>query len=92
MARDARRLTSPDEPDPHETTTHETTTQIQCGDYFEARDNALRAHRTQIDPEGFFFAVSPAMQRQTWPWEDYSLIQSRVPADVPETDFFAGLR
>ena len=52
----------------------------------------LRAHRTQVDPEGFFFAVSPAMQRSVWPWEDYSLIQSRVPADLPEKDFFAGLR
>jgi len=72
--------------------THHTTTQIECGHYFEARDDALRSHRTQIDPEGFFFAVSPEMQRQTWPWEDYSLIQSRVPTDVPETDFFAGLR
>ena len=72
--------------------THPTTTQIECGDFFEARDDALRSHRTQIDPEGFFFAVTPAMQRQTWPWEDYSLIQSRVPTDVPETDFFAGLR
>ena len=72
--------------------THATTTQIECGDYFEARDDALRAHRTQVDPEGFFFAVSPAMQRRVWPWEDYSLIQSRVPADLPEKDFFAGLR
>ena len=72
--------------------THPTTTQIECGDFFEARDDALRAHRTQVDPEGFFFAVSPAMQRRVWPWEDYSLIQSRVPAEVPEKDFFAGLR
>lgn len=71
---------------------HPTTTQIACGDYFEARDDALRAHRTQVDPEGFFFAVSAAMQRKTWPWEDYSLIQSRIPTELPETDLFAGLR
>jgi mycothiol S-conjugate amidase len=72
--------------------THPTTTQIECGDFFEARDDALRAHRTQVDPEGFFFAVSPELQRRVWPWEDYSLIQSRIPTELPEKDFFAGLR
>ncbi len=71
---------------------HPTTTQIDCGDYFEARDDALRAHRTQVDPLGFFFAVAPEMQRRAWPWEDYSLIQSRIPAELPEKDLFAGLR
>ena len=72
--------------------THPTTTQIECGEFFEARDEALRSHRTQVDPEGFFFAVSPKMQREVWPWEDYSLIESRVPAQLPETDLFAGIR
>jgi mycothiol S-conjugate amidase len=71
---------------------HPTTTQIDCGDYFEARDDALRAHSTQVDPLGFFFAVSAEMQRRVWPWEDYSLIESRVPATFPEKDLFAGLR
>jgi mycothiol S-conjugate amidase len=71
---------------------HPTTTQIDCGDYFEVRDDALRAHRSQVDPLGFFFAVAPEMQRRAWPWEDYSLIQSRIPAEVPEKDLFAGLR
>ncbi|MHA7177600.1 mycothiol conjugate amidase Mca [Arthrobacter sp. Sr24] len=71
---------------------HPTTTQIDCGDYFEARDNALRAHATQVDPDGFFFAVSAAMQRKVWPWEDYSLIESRVSTTLPENDLFAGLR
>ncbi|MEE2521612.1 mycothiol conjugate amidase Mca [Pseudarthrobacter sp. J75] len=72
--------------------THPTTTQIDCGDYFEARDDALRAHATQVDPLGFFFAVSTEMQRRAWPWEDYSLIQSRVDTELPETDLFAGIR
>ncbi|MHC6591034.1 mycothiol conjugate amidase Mca [Arthrobacter sp. C152] len=71
---------------------HPTTTQIDCGDFFEVRDDALRAHRTQVDPLGFFFAVSPEMQRRAWPWEDYSLIHSRVPSELPEKDLFAGLR
>lgn len=71
---------------------HRTTTQVDCGDYFEARDDALRAHRTQVDPLGFFFAVSPDMQRRAWPWEDYTLIHSGVATDLPEKDLFAGLR
>jgi mycothiol S-conjugate amidase len=71
---------------------HPTTTQVDCGDFFEVRDDALRAHRTQVDPLGFFFAVSADMQRRVWPWEDYSLIKSRVHSELPETDLFAGLR
>ncbi|MFJ5955512.1 mycothiol conjugate amidase Mca [Paenarthrobacter sp. NPDC092416] len=71
---------------------HKTTTQVDCGDYFEARDDALRAHRTQIDPVGFFFAVSPELQRTAWPWEDYTLVQSRVSSELPEKDLFAGIR
>lgn len=73
-------------------TGNRTTTQIDCGDYFEARDDALRAHRTQIDPLGFFFAVSPDMQRKAWPWEDYTLVHSNVPSELPENDLFAGIR
>ncbi len=71
---------------------HPATTQVDCGDFFGAREAALRAHATQVDPEGFFFAVSVDMQRKIWPWEDYSLIESRVPAPLPENDLFAGLR
>jgi len=71
---------------------HPTTTQVDCGAYFEARDAALKAHATQVDPDGFFFAVSPELQRKVWPWEDYSLIESRVPTELPENDLFAGLR
>jgi mycothiol S-conjugate amidase len=70
---------------------HPTTTQIKCGDFFEHRDRALLSHRSQVEPGGFFFAVSPELQRRVWPWEDYSLIKSRVPAELPEQDFFAGI-
>jgi mycothiol S-conjugate amidase len=72
--------------------THQTTTQVDCGDFFEHRDRALLAHRTQVAPDGFFFAVSADMQRKIWPWEDYSLIKSRVETKLPETDLFAGIR
>jgi len=71
---------------------HETTTQIACADYFEARDRALLAHRTQIDPDGFFFAVPTEIYRKYWPWEDFVLVSSQIEAQTPETDLFAGLR
>ncbi|MFC7403098.1 mycothiol conjugate amidase Mca [Citricoccus sp. GCM10030269] len=73
-------------------TNHQVTTQIHVADYLEHRDAALRAHRTQVDPEGQFFAAPNALLRRTWPWEDYVLIDSRVETTLPETDLFTGLR
>ena len=73
-------------------THHEVTTQIPIGEYFEHRDRALRAHRTQVDPDGFFFATPNDFLREIWPYDDYVLISSRVPTDTPERDLFAGLR
>jgi mycothiol S-conjugate amidase len=71
------------------------TTRIQCSDYFEVRDRALKAHATQIDPEGSFFRVPAELQRQIWPTEDFQLVRSLVggpPEGVAEDDLFAGLR
>jgi len=68
------------------------TTRVRCEDYFERRDEALRAHATQIDPDGFFFEVPRDVEREVWPWEQYELAHSRVPVDIPEDDLFAGLR
>ena len=39
-----------------------------------------------------FFAAPNELQRSTWPWEDYALIDARVPVELPEHDLFAGLR
>lgn len=68
------------------------TTRIECADYFDRRDNALRAHATQIDPDGFFFAVPRDIERQVWPYEEYELARSLIQTDIPEDDFFAGIR
>lgn len=73
-------------------TRHPVTTQVPVADFLERRDAALRAHRTQIDPQGHFFAAPNDLIRTTWPWEDYVLIDSRVRAELPEVDLFAGLR
>ncbi|KAB2344152.1 mycothiol conjugate amidase Mca [Actinomadura rudentiformis] len=68
------------------------TTRVQCADYFETRDQALLAHATQIDPNGFWFACPLDLQREAWPTEDYHLARSLVDTELPEDDLFAGIR
>ncbi|WP_211588622.1 mycothiol conjugate amidase Mca [Allorhizocola rhizosphaerae] len=67
------------------------TTRVPCGEFFELRDDALRAHETQIDPDGFWFRVPLSVQRRRWPTEDYELVRSLVDSTVPEDDLFAGV-
>ncbi len=68
------------------------TTRVRVDDFFAVRDDALRAHRTQVEPEGMWFAVPLEMQRALWPTEDYHLAISHVETEVPEADLFAGIR
>jgi mycothiol S-conjugate amidase len=75
-----------------EDTSSRTTTRVPCGDYFEVRDNALRAHATQVDPEGFWFKVPLSVQRSVWPTEDFQLVRSLVDSTELEDDLFAGVR
>lgn len=70
----------------------EVTTLVPVAEFFEQRDAALRAHATQIDPEGFFFGIPRELEREVWPWDEYELAESRVPTALPEDDLFAGLR
>lgn len=67
------------------------TTWVPCSDFFDQRDEALRAHATQIDPDGFFFAVPNDVQADLWPTEEYELVMSHVPTSIPEDDLFAGV-
>jgi len=68
------------------------TTRVRCGEYFEIRDDALRAHATQVDPDGFWFAVPREIQQECWPTEEYELARSLVDSTLPEDDLFAGVR
>jgi mycothiol S-conjugate amidase len=70
----------------------EITTRVPCGDFFEVRDEALKAHATQVDPEGVWFRCPIEVQRAVWPTEDYHLARSLVDSDLPEDDLFAGIR
>ncbi|MDS1112419.1 mycothiol conjugate amidase Mca [Gordonia westfalica] len=67
------------------------TTQVECAKYFPQRDDALRAHATQIDPNGMFFAVPLEWQQRLWPTEEFELAKTRVKTALPETDLFAGI-
>ncbi len=68
------------------------TTRVDCGEYFHVRDDALRAHATQVDPDGFWFHVPMELQQRVWPTEDFELVRSLVDSPVPESDLFAGVR
>ena len=67
------------------------TTKIQCADYFEVRDHALRAHATQVDPDGAWFKMPLQMQKDIWPTEDFEAALSYVPVEPVESDLFAGV-
>jgi len=55
------------------------------------RDQALLAHATQIDPDGFWFAIPRELQTEIWPTEDFELVVSHVDSATPEDDLFAGI-
>ena len=68
------------------------TTRVECAAWFPVRDDALRAHATQVDPRGFFFAIPRDIEARTWPYEDFELAASHVPTTLPEDDLFAGVQ
>jgi mycothiol S-conjugate amidase len=67
------------------------TTRVECGEYFAVRDDALRAHATQVDPDGFWFKIPLELQQKVWPTEDFELARSFVDSPVPESDLFTGI-
>ena len=68
------------------------TTRVPAGDYFQVRDDALRAHATQVDPDGFWFRIPLEVQQQIWPTDDFELARSLVDTSIPEDDLFSGVR
>jgi mycothiol S-conjugate amidase len=70
----------------------EITTRVEVGGYFEVRDAALRAHATQVDPDGPFFRTPNDVRRAVWPTEDFELARSLVDTVLPEKELFDGVR
>lgn len=54
-----------------------------------ARD-ALRAHATQVDPDGFWFQIPEEVVLDTYPWEDFHLLAGDGGPGDPH-DLFGGL-
>lgn len=67
------------------------TTRVDASDHFDARDRALLAHATQIDPDGWWFGIPRDLEREVWPWEDFEAAVSYVPVADTEDSLFAGL-
>jgi mycothiol S-conjugate amidase len=67
------------------------TTHVPIGDFLEVRDDALKAHASQVSPTSSFFFWPNAMVRKAWPYEDFQLVESKVDSDMPESDLFAGV-
>jgi mycothiol S-conjugate amidase len=64
---------------------------IDCAAWFDRRDAALRAHLSQVDPDGHWFDVPRDLERAVYPYESYALLRSEVPVASPEDDLFAGI-
>ena len=75
---------------------HRFTTFVDVGPFLHKRREALLAHRTQVDPEGFWMRLPDDEIRRVFPWEEFVLARSLVDNGVPEgdveDDLFAGLR
>jgi mycothiol S-conjugate amidase len=74
----------------------EFTTLIDVGEFLHKRREALLAHRTQVDPEGFWMRLPDDVVREVFPWEEFilarSLVETATPTGELESDLFAGLR
>jgi mycothiol S-conjugate amidase len=68
------------------------TTFVDVADWFPVRDEALKAHASQVDPTGRWFVLPTELQKAAWPTEDYELARSLVETAIPEDDLFAGVR
>lgn len=76
------------------------TTRVPVVGYLDARDAALRAHATQIDPQSHWFAVPRDLEEEIWGTDDYELARSLVDpprrssgagaSDAPDGDAAAG--
>lgn len=68
-----------------------TITKIDVSGFIEQGRDALRAHRTQVDPNGFWFQAPTSLVEEVYPWEDFEVLRSRVPIAPDEHDLFAGV-
>jgi mycothiol S-conjugate amidase len=63
-------------------------TVVEVGPYIERARDALRAHRTQIDPSGPWFQIPLDVILSTYPYEDFELLASRDGSDPEASDLW----
>lgn len=68
------------------------TTYVNVTGFLEKRTQALLAHRTQVDPEGFWFRLPDEVVAEVFPYEEFILAKSLVETVTPEDDLFVGIR
>ncbi len=73
---------------------HLLTAMVEGRDFVDAKIRAMKAHATQIEVDGPFFALSNHIGNEVWGQEFYRLVKGTpgpVGDDGLETDLFAGL-
>jgi mycothiol S-conjugate amidase len=75
---------------PRQELTDPVAVQVDVGDWFERRDAALRAHVTQVDPDGFWFGVPRDIEREVFPYECYLAVRGVEPGAMLD-DLFDGI-
>lgn len=66
-------------------------TRVDVTGFVEIGRDALRAHETQVDPDGFWFAVPTELVESVYPWEDFELLYSSVGWSEGESDLLHGI-
>jgi N-acetyl-1-D-myo-inositol-2-amino-2-deoxy-alpha-D-glucopyranoside deacetylase len=65
---------------------------VDGNEFADAKIRAMKAHATQIEVDGPFFALSNHIGHRAFGMEFYRLIRGGpLPAEGRETDLFAGL-
>ena len=63
---------------------------VHVADWFPRRDDALRAHATQVDPNGHWFGIPRDLESEVYPWETFVLLRGE-PYPPGADDLFVGL-
>lgn len=63
---------------------------VDVARWFHRRDDALRAHATQVDPAGEWFSIPRDLEAEVFPWETYVLVKG-TPYPAGADDLFVGL-
>ena len=67
------------------------TTEVEVGPWFDQKQAALRAHRSQIGEDSFFLNVPDDLTESFFGVEQFVLEEGTLGPEQPETDLFAGV-